>query len=255
MAYRWYYVFDPGRREWAAATARTTMPRSVLPRSTIHVHIRGRDAPPDLRTIASIQEWLPGRRGARAVALLAPIEAVEAALSWQYRRLSSGTFVVTAFGPVNPDLRLLGAAVPVRTASGGIHIRTITRVRERSCHANGTRVVADVRPDPALARAEQSRAAREARAAHLNSSYPTAPHAIAEADWRYLRVDTDAGPVWVAQSVGMFQRDAPAVLLGQSIAILTASHNVHLRTIAEVLDIQPLPSGARITVALTPADS
>lgn len=255
MAYRWYYVFDPGHREWVAATARTRMPRSVLPGSTIHVHIRGRAAPPARRSIASIQEWIPGRRGARAVALLTPIQAVEAALSWRYRRSPSGIFVITAFGPVNPDLRLLGVDVPVCTANGGIHTRTITRIRERSYYPNGTRVVAEVRPDPALARAERARAAREARATHANSPYPTAPRATVEADWRYVRMDTDAGPEWVAQSTGNFQRDASAVLSGQSIAILTASHNVHLRTVAEVLDIQPLPGGARITVAFMPADS
>ena len=255
MAYRWYYVFDPGRREWVAATARTTISRSILHRSTIHVHIRGQNTPPDRRSIASIQEWLPGRRGARAIALLIPMQAIETALSWRYRRLPLGTFAVTAFGPVNPDLQFLGTAVPVRTSSGDIHIRTITRVRERSYHQNGTRVVADICPDPALARAELLRAARQARAAHSNSSYPTASHIAAEADWRYLRVDTDTGPMWAAQSTGMFQRDAPAVLPGQSIAVLTASCNVHLRTVAEVLDIQPLPGRVRITVALTPMDS
>ena len=255
MNYRWYYVLDPACREWVAATARTTIPSSVLPGATIHVHIRGRPAAPDRRTVASILDWAPGRRGAEATVRLTPTPSAEAALSWRYRRLPSGTYAITAFGPVDPALRLLGAAVPVRTARGDVHIRTVTRVRERSYHPNGACVVADVRPEPALDRAAQLRAVREARTAYQNDPRPTGPHTAAEADWRYLRMDSGTGPVWGAQAQGAFGRDAADVLPGRTIAVLTASHNVHLRTIAAVRDVQPLPGRVRITVTLTPMDS
>ena len=255
MIYRWYYVFDPGCRRWVAVSAITTIPSSVLPGSTIHVHIRGRPTATERRTVASVLDWAPARRGAGATVLLTPIPSAETVLSWRYRRLPSGTYVITAFGPVDPDLRLLGAAVPVRTARDDIHIRTITRVRERSYRPNGACVVADVQPDPALDRMERRRAMREARAAHLTDPHLTGPHAAAEADWRYLRMDGVTGPVWVARAYGPFGRDAADVLPGRTIAVLTTSHNVHLRTISAVRDIQPLPGRARITVALKPMES
>ena len=255
MIYRWYYVFDPACRKWVAVTAKTTIPSSVLPGSTVHVHIRGRPAAAERRTVASILDWAPARRGAGATVLLTPMPSAETLLSWRYRRLPSRAYAITAFGPIDPGLRLLGAAVPVRTARGDIHCRTITRVRERSYHPNGTCVVADVRLDPALDRAERLRAMQAARAAHQNDPRPSEPHAAAEADWRYLRMDSVTGPVWVAQAHGAFGRDAAEVLPGCTIAVLTSSHNVHLRTIAAVRDIQPVPGQVRITVALTPMES
>ena len=254
MAYNWYYVFDAAHREWVAAMARTTAPMESLPGTVIHVSIRGRSTKPDRRTIASILRWSPTRRGARVRALLTPLPTA-AALPWRYRRLPSGTYAITTFGPANPDLQLLGTPVPVFTARGAAHIRTIARVRERSYHRNGTRVVADILPDPELDRAERARAAREARAAHQAGSRPTAPEAAAEVGWRYLRLGTDTGPVWTAQAVGPFQRDALDALPGQVIPVLSVSHNVHLRTVARVLDIQPLPGRALVIVALTPTDS
>ncbi|MCY4430868.1 MAG: hypothetical protein OXC11_10825 [Rhodospirillales bacterium] len=255
MIYRWYYVYDPASCGWVAVTAKTTIPSSVLPGSTIDVHIRGRPVAAHRRTVASVLDWIPARRGAGATVLLTPVQSTETVLSWRYRRLPSGTYAITTFGPVDPDLRLLGATVPVRTARGDIHIRTVTRVRERSNHPNGACVVADVRPDPVLDRAERLRAVREASTAYQNDPRPTGPIAAAEADWRYLRIDTVTGPLWVAQAYGAFGRDAAEVLPGCTIAVLTTSHNVHLRTVAAVRDIQPLPGRARITVALTPMDS
>ena len=254
MIYRWYYVFDPACRRWVAVTAKTTIPLSALPGSTIHVHIRGRPAAAERRTVASILDWAPARRGAGATVLLTPIPSVETTLSWRYRRLPSGTYGITAFGAVDPGLRLLGAAVPVRTTRGDIHIRTITRVHERSYRPNGACVVAGVRQDPVLDRAERLRAVQEARTAHQNELRSTEPRAAAEADWRYLRTDIVTGPVWVAQAHGAFGRDAADVLPGRTIAVLTASHNVDLRTIAAVRHIQPLPGRVRITVTLTPMD-
>ena len=255
MIYRWYYIFDLACRRWVAVTAKTTIPPYVLPGSTIHVHIQGRPTAAERRTIASILDWAPARRGAGTTVLLAPMPSAETVLSWRYRRLPSGTYAITAFGPVDPDLRLLGAAVPVRTARGDVHSRTITRIRERSHRPNGVSVVAEVQPDPALDRAERSRATQEARTAHQNNPQPTGPHAAAEADWHYLRMDSVTGPVWVAQAQGSFGRDAAEALPGRTIAVLTSSHNVHLRTVAAVRDIQPLPGRVRITVALTPMDS
>ena len=41
----------------------------------------------------------------------------------------------------------------------------------------------------------------------------------------------------------------------QVIPVLSVSHNVHLRTVARVLDIQPLPGRALVIVALIPTDS
>ena len=148
MIYRWYYVFDPARRRWSAVTAKTTIPSSVLLGSTIHVHIRGRPTAAERRTVASILDWAPARRGAGATVLLAPISSAETVLFWRYRRLPSGTYAITAFGPVDPDVGLIGATVPVHTARGDVQSRTITRVRERSYRSNGVRVVADFQPDP-----------------------------------------------------------------------------------------------------------
>lgn len=254
MTYSWYYALDSARREWIAAIANTTVPPETLPGTAIHVSIRGQSATPDRRTVASILHWSPARRGARISALLTPLPTA-AALPWRYRRLPSGNYAITTFGPVNPDLQLLGIPVPVFTSRGAAHIRTITRVRERSYYRSGTRVVADILPDRALDRAELARAAREARAAHQSGSRPTATEAIAEADWRYIRLCTDTGPVWAAQAIGAFQRDAFDVLPGQIISVLSVYHNVHLRTIAKVLDVRPLPGRALATVALLPMDS
>ena len=169
--------------------------------------------------------------------------------------MASGAYAITTFGPANPDLQLLGIPVPVVTARGAAHIRTITRVREYPYHRNGTRVVADILPDSELDQAERVRAVEEARVARRTDSRPTAPEAAAEADWRYLRLGTDTGLVWAAQAVGPFRRDAFDVLPGQVIPVRSVAHDVHLRTVARVLDIRPFPGRTLVTVALAPMDS
>ena len=253
MTYPWHYVFDPARRTWAAATAGTTIPAFAVVGTRIAVHVRGRDSPPDRRTVAAVLEWARGRRGRRATVLLQPQAA--GALPWTYRRLPCGTFGITTFGPVNPELQLLGAEVPVRTTQGDTDIRAIARVLERTHHANGVRIVAAVRPDWALGRRRRRRAAQAARIALRADPRPTPASAAAQADWRYCRLPTVAGPVWGARATGPFRPDARRTLPGQRISVLTAAYHVHRRTISDVVDVQPLPGRARVTVRLAPDDS
>ena len=256
MTYPWHYVFDPARRTWAAATAATTIPEFAVVGSRIAVQVRGRDSPPDRRTVAAVLAWARGRRGRRgrrATVLLQPQPA--GALAWTYRRLPAGTFGITTFGPVDPELPLLGAEVPVRTAQGDTDSRAIVRVLDRAHHADGVRIIAAVRPDPALGRRRRRRAAAAARIAFRDDPRPTPDAAAAQADWRYCRLPAAEGPVWGAQATGPFRRDARRTLPGRRISVLTAAYNVHRRTISEVVEVQPLPGRARVTVRLAPGDS